>query len=438
MKRYATLLVGALCILALTFGVVAASAAQSRTWINDFEKAGDDTPAGGWYPNSPATITRTPSGAAATYANGIQSAHGKWHARLRPNDTCPKVQASSSCSGPYTFWGKSGSFNAVFPDGGYVTEIDIYLDVGWMTQDAVNRSDTRFDWDSSINDQSGSFRRDFVFNAGTPLTPVETAGMPGYYVNASTNAFRSGAFPENPCPSPSTAPNYCRAPVKITNSGWYTFRHYFHLVTIGSNTYLAVDMSILRQDKSVVASWTIYDQQDSAGFGGDAYGWFVINEIQDLAADCSAIHPPGQKHPKLCKFAKKNEGQECDKNDATDNAESAELNNINRQRAAVLLPPLTMSTTSSDSARNNSCEESKKSDEAAATASPLAAVPSALDTTNYDFADGLTAADALAEIQSDFAADPTATANVLNPMFTKVGIGAVYQNGTMWLTEQFG
>ncbi len=267
----------------------------ARTWTNDFEKPGDDTPAGGWYPNPPATITRTPSGAAATYASGIQSASGSWHARLRPNvDPCPKVPVSDACSGPYTFWGKSSSFNPVFPDGGYVTEIDIYLDVAWMTLDPTTRYDTRYDWDSSIDDQFGGFRRDFVFNAGTPLTPTEAASSPGYYVNASTNAFRSGAFPENTCPNPSAPPNYCRTPVKIVQSGWYVFQHYFHLTTISGNTYLAVDMSVRQLNGSVVASWTIYDQEDVAGFGGDAYGWFVINEIQDLAVDCSTLHPPGK------------------------------------------------------------------------------------------------------------------------------------------------
>jgi len=266
----------------------------ARTWTNDFENPGDDTPAGGWYPNLPATITRTASGAAATYASGLQSASGSWHARLSPNDVCPKVQASVACGGPYTFWGKSSTFNPVFPDGGYVTEIDIYLDVAWMTAAPATRYDTRYDWDSAIDDQFGGYRMDFVFNAGTPLTPTETASNPGYYVNASTNAFRPNAFPENPCPSPSASPNYCRTPVKIVQSGWYIFQHYFHLTTIGSTTYLAVDMSVRQLNGSIVASWTIYQQQDAAGFGGDAIGWFVINEIQDLAADCSTLHPPGK------------------------------------------------------------------------------------------------------------------------------------------------
>src|SRR5437899_5331454 len=106
MKRIVSLTFVAIWVFALTSGVVAASAAPSRTWTNDFENPGDDTPAGDWYADPPTTITRTPSGAAATYASGIQSASGNWHARLRPNVTCPKLQASFLCQGPYTFWGK--------------------------------------------------------------------------------------------------------------------------------------------------------------------------------------------------------------------------------------------------------------------------------------------------------------------------------------------
>ena len=98
----------------------------------------------------------------------------------------------------------------------------------------------------------------------------------------------------NPFTDPPNSPNYCRTPVKITESGWYIFQHYFHLTTISGNTYLAVDMSVRQLNGSIVASWTIYDQEDALGFGGDRYGWFVINEIQDLAADCSTLHPPGK------------------------------------------------------------------------------------------------------------------------------------------------
>jgi hypothetical protein len=153
--------------------------------------------------------------------------------------------------------------------------VDIYLDVAW----AATHLDYRFDWDSSINDNMGSFLRDFVFNAGTQL-----AGAPGFYVNASTNATRSGAFPENPCPSPSTPPNTCRAPVFINVSGWYTFRHTFRNEA-GS---LAVDFDIFQQSSgTLVAHWTIHPGDSMSIVGGNRYGWFVIEEIQDLAIDNS-------------------------------------------------------------------------------------------------------------------------------------------------------
>jgi uncharacterized protein YkwD len=447
-RRYARILFGALCALALTFGVVGASAAASRTFVNDFEKAGDETPANSWYPNPPATNVRTPSGAAATYASGIQSSHGKWHVRMSPNDVCPKQQASVACSGSFTFWGKADTTNAVLPDGGYVTQIDVYLDVPWMTQDPTTRYDTRFEWDSAINDQFGGFRRDFVFNAGTPLTPGETASSPGYYVNASTNAFRPNAYPQNPCPSPSDAPNYCRTPVKITPSGWYTFRHFFHLVNIGGTSYLAVDMTILRGN-AVVKTWTIYDKEDAAGFGGDAYGWFVINEITDLAADCVALHPPGMlrstRPGSPCRFVREKGENPCERTAATDQAELEELDRINRERAALLLPPLTLNTASSNAARKHSCDDRERGDDGeqgSDGSSPsdrlhAEGVSFLVNAETLGLADGATASDALATIHSDLLDEVTSQANILNPAFKEVGIGVVYLDGVMWLTEDF-
>src|SRR5437588_6084520 len=107
MKRFASLWAGALCVLALVFGVAGANAAPSRTWVNDFEHPGDDTAANSWYTDPPATSTRTPSGATAEYASGIPSSHGRWHVRMRPNMDCPKSPAGPMCFGSYTFWGKS-------------------------------------------------------------------------------------------------------------------------------------------------------------------------------------------------------------------------------------------------------------------------------------------------------------------------------------------
>src|SRR5438105_3718241 len=130
MKRFASLWAGALCVLALVFGVAGANAAQSRTWVNDFERPGDDQPTpGDWYPLGVGSIQRVPSGyvSPSGYASGIQSAHGRWHARLRKAD-CEANRFVTKCRGPYTYWGKGTDFNPVFPDGGYVTQVDIYLD----------------------------------------------------------------------------------------------------------------------------------------------------------------------------------------------------------------------------------------------------------------------------------------------------------------------
>src|SRR5205807_7509854 len=108
--------------------------------------------------------------------------------------------------GPYTDFG--GDTSGIFPPGGYTTGVDIYLDVPY----AQSHPDTRFDWSSEINDPSGNFRRDFVFNVGTD--------MAGFVITAGNNATRCGANPY--AVDPTHAPR-----VSITQSGWYTFKHIF-------------------------------------------------------------------------------------------------------------------------------------------------------------------------------------------------------------------
>jgi hypothetical protein len=162
----------------------AQAGAPPAPFFNGFEKN-----TAGWF--SPrGTITRQPSAYSngGGYADGIPSAAGNWHARVT-GDPCDHTP-STNCTAPFTRW---GGYSSTFPAGGYLTQLDIYLDVGW----SVGRVDYRFDWDSSINDNTGNFLRDFVFNAGT-----NPDGSGGFFVNASTNATRSGAFPENPCPQP--------------------------------------------------------------------------------------------------------------------------------------------------------------------------------------------------------------------------------------------
>jgi hypothetical protein len=277
-------------------------ASGARTYVQDFE-----TSTAGWFNMPPGSIHRVPSGyiSPVAFGSGILSAHGYWHARLRTND-CEVLRLTMTCSGPFTRWGKETSTNPDFPAGGFMTEVDIYLDVPWVASGG-GKADYRFDWSSAINNNLGNHRRDFVFNVGTPLTAVEAIATPGYYVNASTNATRSAAFPQNTCPNPSTIPNYCRTPVKITQTGWYTFRHSFYPRHHMGIDYLAVGFEVLRHDGVVMANWfiSVTDAQDLLNsdrmtrVGGDRYGWFVINEIDDLPIDCSNLRPRAIGHAAL-------------------------------------------------------------------------------------------------------------------------------------------
>lgn len=164
--------------------------------------------------------------------------------------------------GPYTKW---GGYSAIFPPGGYQTRVDIYLDVPYAT----THLDTRFDWSSAINMPDGSFRRDFVFNAGTDAL--------GFVISGGNNATRCGANPADPG----------HTPVHIMVSGWYTFEHSFTGVTGGP---LVVNMRIIQKSTgAVMGTWTRSDPSDIIGgtVGGNRYGWFVQNEFDGLAIDNS-------------------------------------------------------------------------------------------------------------------------------------------------------
>lgn len=258
--------------LVATLALATPALASGHFWFQGFETDTD-----GWLDFGPGTIHREMSGYtnAGGYADGIPSAAGDWHARLRNTQSggcAPPFSSATNCIGPFSGWGKATTTNPTFPAGGYVTEVDVFLDADW----ADTHSDWRFDFSSAINNSSGNHLRDYVFNAGTTA-----AG--DWIVGSSTNAFRANSFPSNPCPSPSTPPNSCRAPVTITTSGWYTLQHVFY----DNGGTLSVDMSILDASGTQVAAWTIHSTDLMATVGGDRYGWFANQEVHDLAIDNS-------------------------------------------------------------------------------------------------------------------------------------------------------
>jgi hypothetical protein len=129
--------------------------------------------------------------------------------------------------------------------------------------------DSRFDWSSAINNTSGQHRRDFVFNVGTDAL--------GFVMSGSNNTTRCGAFPANPG----------RTPIQITTSGWYTFEHMFTGVPGGP---LTVILRVMPAGTNVpLGVWTLSDPSDIIGgtVGGNRYGWFAQNEIDELAIDNS-------------------------------------------------------------------------------------------------------------------------------------------------------
>jgi hypothetical protein len=197
----------------------------------------------------PTDPTRVASG-----TNGITSKTGGFHAQ--------------AVAGSFTRW---GGYNSVFPASGYLTSVDIYLNVG-----GAFANDTRFDFTSAINQPNGSHRRDFAFNAGYYSDAAAPGTGPRFVVSASNSPGRSNSFPKNPG----------RDPFVITGSGWYKFQQKFY--NNGSGV-LAVELSIIDSANTVLHRWVLSDPSDVIGstVGGNRYGWFPGNEFSFLAIDNS-------------------------------------------------------------------------------------------------------------------------------------------------------
>ena len=241
-----------LVALPLSLLVFAATSPAALTPIyqNGFETTITDWDAFGGGLNA----TRVASG-----NNGITSASGSFH-------------AENSASGSASRWGGynygAGSVATTFRE--YITSVDIYLNVGggWA-------NDTRFDFDSAINNSLGAFNRDFIFNAGFYNSGDLTgpgAGTDRFVISASNNSQPGSAYAKNPG----------RSPIAISTTGWYTFEHHFY----DNAGVLAVDLSIYDASHLLINSWTLSDPTDLiSGIGGNRYAWFDYNQFSVLAFD---------------------------------------------------------------------------------------------------------------------------------------------------------
>ncbi len=195
----------------------------------------------------------------ASGTDGVTSRTGSFHAEALTGNL-EKDNGSA-----FTRW---GGYNMSFTAGmGYITSADIYLNVG-----GTFNNDTRFDWDSAVNDLATNFRRDFLFNAGFYNNTDATGSGARFVVSAGNNAGRGSSFPENPM----------HDPFAITQTGWYTFQHYFHNVA----GVLVVDLSIINSSGTMLHTWHLSDASDTAvNCCENRYGWFDLQEFPFLAID---------------------------------------------------------------------------------------------------------------------------------------------------------
>jgi len=285
--------------------------------------------------SSPNQSTTYNSGNTSQYGDSpISAASGSFFGRVKSavsQDSCtidtsgPGFNSSLLCEGPYTDFGLGFHTAKPFPSGGYTAQLDVYLDVTYAsrhpdcgtaspvgapcTPDPTGTSATlgtvnpacttnpngidcegsRFTWTVGLNDPSGNFHRDYVFQVGTAPDPHTVGGFggctEGYIINAQYNSFRSGGQP------------YAGfEPKCITTSGWYTFKEVF---TQNTSNQLQVDWSILNSRTGTVANcvdttgttilctWsrTLGDQDAISEIGCPRYGWLANEEINDLAID---------------------------------------------------------------------------------------------------------------------------------------------------------
>ena len=203
-----------------------------------------------------------------------------------------------NCDGPLTEWGLPyGNFDKgiAITGNGSTTSVDIYLDVNFAAASGGASKDYRFDWDSDLLDNQGTFLQDYIFNVAIGDGHDSCAPSSGGYfvIEASTNSQRSGANAHSP-----GVPQTC-----IAQSGWYTFTHTFTKDPSGN---LEVDMTVSpARSNHPVGSFTLHPTclnaqlTDGAcpsgsttstplpfsGAGANFLGWFPDQEINNLAID---------------------------------------------------------------------------------------------------------------------------------------------------------
>lgn len=246
MHKHKLFFIGAI-VLFLVAGFALATRAA------DFSQGFEITTAG-WTGVGGSSVERVASG-----TNGITSSEGAYHGLLKVGNIETEGVYLGETLGPRTDW---GGFGATFPEDGYVTQIDVYLDPA-----LADGNDRLFNFSSSINDPSGAHRRDFVFNV---VAIPGAVGSEIWLVDAGTIV--------------KTNSEDALEGEVIGTAGWYTLRQSF--MNNGAGV-LKVVMDLLNSDGLLLRSWVVSNPTDIIGatVGGSGYGWFVTNSVEDLPVD---------------------------------------------------------------------------------------------------------------------------------------------------------
>jgi hypothetical protein len=246
-------------LVAASLMIMLSHSAAATTPSNFFQ--GFETDVAGWDVfGAPFTPTQVSSG-----TDGIPSSAGGFHAKLDPGSLASPTDAATNF----------GGYTDMFPAGGYVTSLDIYLDPAMI---ATN--DTRFHYISAVSNSSGGHLRDFAYVVGGYTAADVTgpgAGTDRFVINGQTNSGRSSSFPKDPS----------KDPVAVSAVGWYTFEHRFY----DNAGVLAVDLNLYDPTDSLVNTWTLSTATDliPTVVGGNRYGWVSANEFDVLAIDNSSL-----------------------------------------------------------------------------------------------------------------------------------------------------
>lgn len=148
-----------------------------------------------------------------------------------------------------TLW---GGYSSEFPQGGYDTSLDIFLDPA-----AADPSE-HFDYTSAINGTNCRYLAEGIFHAG------KNAG--GTYC---VSAGGGSSADIDPCAG--------TTPVTIlpAAAGWYTFKHKFR--NVGGSAEIAMELLL---EGTLLNTWTLPNL--GSPIGGNRYGWFPVNEIGPL------------------------------------------------------------------------------------------------------------------------------------------------------------